>query len=267
MDSMIKAQLRELGFSEKEANVYLALTEIGSAVASDIARHARIKRSTAYVILDTLLERGLVSITERQGVNLYNAAPPEQLIQYLQDTAKRYVAMADTAKKLVPALKSSYKRSKEAAPAPKVQLFEGNRGVKTVYEDTLASLEDIRVHAAFGYVRDTAAAPRTESGVKMQVVFSPSAKGKSRWISTKGDLRKQILASRGEEGVSSEINVYDDRIVFISAAEDFAVVIESRELAEALRKTFAASDQKVSGKEKNAVNPYTAPGEFSPAFG
>lgn len=248
----MKQKLRELGFSEKEAEVYLALTEIGSAVASDIARHARIKRSTTYVILDTLIDRGLISVTERKGVRIYNAAPPERLIQYLQDTAKRYVGMADTAKKLLPDLKAS---RKDAAPMPKVQLFEGNRGVKTVYEDTLASLEDIRVHAAFGYVRDTAMPSSKDVGIKMQVVFSSSAKSKGKGVVTKGDLRKQVLASRQGESVSSEISVYDDRIVFISAAEDFAVVIESKELADAMRKTFAASDQKSVEESAPAFRP------------
>lgn len=255
---IMKEQLRELGFSEKEANVYLAIVEIGSAVASDIARHARIKRSTAYVILETLQNRGLISLTERQGVRIYNAAPPEQLIQYLQDTAKKYAAMADSAKKLVPVLKSS---RKEAAPLPTVQLYEGKRGVKTVYEDTLASLEDIRVHAAFGYVRDAAAPGPKGSDVKMQVVFAGGAKGKGAGVVTKGDLRKHLLASREGHGVSSEISVYDDRVAFVSAAEDFAVVIESKELADAMRKTFAASGQH-AGEEKGKQG---APA-FRPAF-
>jgi sugar-specific transcriptional regulator TrmB len=40
---MIQDKLKKLRFSEKEVGVYLALVSIGSAVASDIAKKAKIK--------------------------------------------------------------------------------------------------------------------------------------------------------------------------------------------------------------------------------
>lgn len=244
---MIKDKLQELGFSEKEVRVYLALLEMGSAVASDIAKKAGLKRSTAYVILDSLAGRGLTSMVERRGVQLYSAAPPEQLVQYLKDMSSRYAGFADAAKELIPELPSS--SHAKNAPAPKVHFFKGGAGMKTVYEDTLASLEEIRVHAAFahGKVAD-AAAPHKKPSIKMQIVF-PESSGKAKEAAYQKDaLRKAVIASREKSGVSSEINVYDDRVVFISTAEDFALVIESRELADVLRKTFTTSSQEPEPK-------------------
>ena len=257
----MKQKIRELGFSEKEADVYLTIVEIGSAVASDIAKKARIKRSTTYVILDALLERGLVSVTERQRVKLYNSTPPEQLIQHLQDTAKRYTSMADTAKKLLPALKAS---RKELAPAPKVQLFQGAKGIKTVYEDTLSSLEGIRVHASF--MHDASEANDDDDAhkrptIRMRLVTPTAVTGGKKAVAEgKEILRKAVFASREDTDASSEINVYDDRVVFISSAENFAVVIESKELASAFKKTFSAP-------EKESAQRRPVPGGLSPAFG
>ncbi|MEK7541394.1 MAG: helix-turn-helix domain-containing protein [Patescibacteria group bacterium] len=269
MDSTMKQKLRELGFSEKEADVYLALAEIGSAVASDIAKKARIKRSTAYVILDALLERGLVNVTERRGVKLYNSTPPEQLIQHLRSMAKRYVGLADTAKKLLPELRAS---RKEQAPAPKVQLFEGAKGIRTVYEDTLASLEDIRVHAAF--VHDASEAKydaHKKPAVKMRLVAPDMVSGgKKAAASHRGVLRTAMAASRENADASSEINVYDGRVVCISRAEDFAVVIESRELADAFKKAFAVSAKEAkeaTGNERTVARSHTVPGDLSLALG
>lgn len=255
---MIKDKLQELGFSEKEVRVYLALLEMESAVASDIAKKAGLKRSTTYVILDSLAGRGLTSMVERRGVQLYSAAPPEQLVQYLKGMSSRYAGFADAAKELIPELPSS--SHAKSIPTPKVHFFKGGAGVKTVYEDTLASLEEIRVHAAFAHGKIADASPQKKPSIKMQIVF-PESSGKAKDAASEKDaLRKAVVASREKTGVSSEINVYDDRVVFISTAEDFALVIESRELADALRKTFATSSQEQEPKRA------TDGKAFRPAF-
>lgn len=251
---MIKQKLQELGFSEKEVRVYLALLELGSAVASDIAKKAGLKRSTAYVILESLAGRGLTSMVERRGVQLYSAAPPEQLVQYLKGMASRYSGFADAAKELLPEFPAPSRGN--TISTPKVHFFKGGEGVKTVYEDTLASLEEIRVHAAFAHGQRTPTeSPQKKLDIKMQIVFpEPSGKGK-KTVSDKDALRKALITSREKSGVSSEINVYDDRVVFISTAEDFAFVVESRELADALRKTFATSGQKTEHADNKIFRP------------
>lgn len=252
----MRNKLRELGFSEKEADVYVALVQVGTAVASDIAKKARIKRSTTYVILDSLAEKGLVSMVEQRGVRRYTPAPPEQLGQYMESMAKKYAGFATAAKKLVPELKAS---RTESMPEPRVHFFQGSEGIKSVYEDTLSSLEGIRVHAAFvhdalerGY--DAGKKPT----IKMRLLTADAARaGKKEAASHKEALRAAINVARDEADASSEINVYDDRVVFIAGAEDFAVVIESKELADALKQTF----------EKPVSYPRVAPGTLSPAFG
>ena len=60
--TITKEKLQELGLSEKEARVYLALFELGPSVVSGLAKKAGINRSTTYVILETLAKRGLVSV-------------------------------------------------------------------------------------------------------------------------------------------------------------------------------------------------------------
>lgn len=240
MDSMIKDKLRELGFSEKEVAVYLALLELGSAVASAIAKKAKIKRSTTYVILDSLAERGLVGVVERRGVQLYSAAPAEQLVQHLQNMAQRYRGFADAAKDLLPELKSS---RKESAPVPKVQLFEGSEGIRSVYEDTLASLAELRVHANFASTvgEHESASAKVKSDIKIQKVFLDTPEARRRVAPDKEGLRKILLNSREKSGFSSEMNIYDDRVVFISPSENFALIAESKAFASALKKMCDAS--------------------------
>lgn len=223
MTNTVRDKLREFGLSAKEAAVYCALLELGSSVVSDIAKRAGIKRSTAYVILDALAGRGMVSTSSRRGVKLYQAASAERLIKHVEETAKRYAAMAAAAKKLLPELK----RGRAVAGArPRVQLFEGPEGIKTVYEDSLASLEKIRAHTS---------------------------------IASETRLAHRVARRGAKEGVAirTEINVYDNKVVFISPAEQFAFVVESKELATALKRAFAP-DRKATEQEKRERAPGSA---------
>ncbi len=225
--------LRKAGFSEKEAEVYTALLKLGSSIVSDISKKAGINRSTTYVILDALSKRGLVSITERRGVKVYNSISPEQLVQYLEGSAKEYTELASVARELLPKLK--LEAGKENSLMPKVQLFEGVEGMKTVYEDALSSLETIRAYAAKdegGTVPEKYYDRLAKKNVKVKMLFPETA--------TMHEFAK-VSKDSAPLKVSPEISVYDNKIVFMSPVNKFALVIESQEMAEALKKAFDLS--------------------------
>jgi len=79
----MKHILKELGFSEKEADIYLSALRIGSASVSELAKQAKIKRAIAYVVLEKLREKGLVSLSEKRGKQIFIAQDPEKLLQLL----------------------------------------------------------------------------------------------------------------------------------------------------------------------------------------
>ncbi len=222
-----KEKLQELGFSEKEAGVYLTLLELGSSVASDIAKKAGINRSTTYIIIESLLKRGLVNVMERRGVKLYSSTSPDQLVRHLEETAKQYSGLVAAAKKILPDLESvrkMQKDKKEETSRPKVQLFEGREGIRTVYEDTLSSLESIRIHAS------------------------------------KREALKTFPVSPEQFGNLPTISVYGDRIILVSPEEKFAAVVESRELADKLKKILETSRKELGGKESLVGTEKTAKG-------
>ena len=239
----VKEKLRELGFSEKEATVYLTLLGVGAAVASDIAKRAGLKRSTAYVILESLAEKGLVSAVDRRGVRLYHAAPAEQLVQYMRNMASRYEGFVDVAKVLSQKLKAPRAAS---TPAPKVQIFQGMDAVKSVYEDVLASLGEIRVHADFAHTKAGRKnlAEKGEHNIKIRKIFFAASGDRTAVAPDQEGLRKILLHSRGQDGFSSEMNIYDDRVVFISPSENFALIAESKEFANALKKICDAPERR-----------------------
>ena len=71
--------LMDIGLSEKEAAVYLALLELGSDTVQHIAKKSAVNRATTYVILDSLKKKGVVSTVEKGTKTHFQAESPESL--------------------------------------------------------------------------------------------------------------------------------------------------------------------------------------------
>lgn len=123
--------LKNAGFSDKEIAVYVAMNALGPAVVSDIASQAGINRSTAYVILDVLTKRQLVSATEGQGVKLFTPAEPEKLVEYLERASAHFKKLATSAQAFLPSLRKAGHTPEHDSP----------------FISALASLEKIRLSA------------------------------------------------------------------------------------------------------------------------
>ncbi len=242
---MIKEELVKFGLSNKEAQIYLSLLELGTTPVSLVAKKAGINRSTTYVILDQLSKSGLVSIAEESGVKLYTAASPDRLIQIAESAVRKYSDLATVARRIQPELKSLYVG---IGPKPKVQFYEGLEGIRSVLEDTLTSKETIRSFASI--VNLHAILPdyfpdyyqrRTQKGISVKAIFPDTELAVRRVLRDNEEARESYLVPSEKFGFTPEINIYDDKIVFLSLVEKFAVIIQSIELADALKKTFDLS--------------------------
>jgi|GEM_PF-2386228 len=78
------SELEGLGLTTKEAAVYLACLELGAAPVQAIATRSGIKRVTVYVVLESLVARGLVSQINAAKKSAFRAEDPARIIQMLQ---------------------------------------------------------------------------------------------------------------------------------------------------------------------------------------
>ena len=125
--------LEKIGLNEKEAKVYLALLELGTASAYGIAPKANLKRPITYIVLESLMQKGLVTRVPQVRKALYVAEDPNKLlgeVRHKEELLKRFM----------PSLEVLYNARKEK---PRVQLFEGIAGIRSVYEKVLASGEEV----------------------------------------------------------------------------------------------------------------------------
>ncbi len=89
--------LQAIGLSEKEARVYLAGLALGPSTAQLIAAKATVNRPTTYIMIESLMKRGLISAFEKGKKRHFTAAPPEQLLAVLaherEDISKKESAV------------------------------------------------------------------------------------------------------------------------------------------------------------------------------
>lgn len=72
---MINKLLQQLGFTEKEAEIYLALLRRGKATPASIAKETGVNRATVYSIAKALMKRGVIS-EDLGGKTLYLVTQP-----------------------------------------------------------------------------------------------------------------------------------------------------------------------------------------------
>lgn len=127
----LETRLRALGLEEKEAKIYLTCLQLGKDTAFHIAERSGLKRTTAYFILNNLAERGLVATEKTRKAMLFSPAHPRRLQLRVEHQKK---VLDD----LLPELSALYNLEPEK---PTIQVFEGENGLKQVYEDIIADLE------------------------------------------------------------------------------------------------------------------------------
>lgn len=123
--------LKEYGFSDKQAKIYLAMLSLGTASITQISKKAGLKRPTTYLVIDELLNKQLMIAVPKGKRTYYKAEKPEELVKKLEERKKKI-------EQALPQLKSLYiKTSKQ----PKVRFYEGKKQLYKMYEEIFKSKE------------------------------------------------------------------------------------------------------------------------------
>jgi len=136
---MEREVLKEFGLNERESQIYLVLLREKSSTASKLAKIANVNRTTAYLELDNLMKKGLVSYVLKNSKRYYRASPPEKFVEIMDEKKKRF-------KEILPKLKSLGKPIQPFS----IEVFEGREGIKTFYEDIYNNAKEFLVFGATG---------------------------------------------------------------------------------------------------------------------
>lgn len=244
--------LLSLHLSEKEAKLYLTLLEIGPNPVSSVARKAGITRTTAYAALETLKEKGLVSVIEQSGIQQYAPVEPEKLEEYAKTQQEQAEENYKKIQKILPQLKSL---TGDLVLAPKVKYYEGVEGIKTIYHDTIEVLKKLpkqeRIKLSYSSAPEVSHElrnflddyihQRKKEGIRVKGIFPESKRSreylkKSKQHGAEGRIMPKDIALKFD----TEISIYGDKIAIMSLKKErlHGVMIESEEIANTERAIF-----------------------------
>jgi len=132
-----KQGLKNIGLSEGESCVYLALLKLGSSPVAKLKEETRLHRTTIYDFLEQLLNKGLVNYVIQGGVKFYKGTHPNKLKDYVNEKE-------NIVNDLLPNLIKLTEFSKDDLS---VEVYKGVEGVKTLLKDVLREGKD---HVIFG---------------------------------------------------------------------------------------------------------------------
>jgi sugar-specific transcriptional regulator TrmB len=257
INEQLKLNLQSFGFSEKEVIVYIALLELGKGTVRQISSKAGINRTTAYDILGSLSNKGLVTISGKEPKSEYAVEPPEAITAYLKRVAEETAEHIKKSEAIIPELELLHAKKNR----PKIRFYEGREGLEHVYEDTLTSTEPIRAYASVGDMH--AGLPgyfpeyykrRAGKGIAIRAIVPDTDAGRERKLFDKEEMREAALVPKDTFLFSPEINIYDDKIMIASWKEKLGIIIESTEIADAMKKIYELAWAEAKRLDKNSFS-------------
>jgi len=176
---MQEKYLEDLGLTKSEISVYLTLLDMESTTTGPIIKTSGIASGKAYIVLNKLLLKGLVTYSIKSGTKYYRAKDPEMLLSHLKDKESSLKEKERNLREMLPALKAKYEKHREEH---KTEIYEGVKGFKSFYDWVLKEMKrgdciDImgvprEVNEKFaGYLLEWNK-ERVKLGIKMRIIYN-----------------------------------------------------------------------------------------------
>lgn len=242
--------LRSLGFSSKEIKMYVALLSGGRASAYALARRTGLKKPTAYVVLETLIEKGLVCKIPRSKKKLYEAQSPRVLEQMSLRKLKEVQSMLPNLLALTIA----------DATSVKTLFFEGVEGMRQAYayrQDELANTEFVGFYGSatnldislerimYDWNVENA---RLRITSRTLVPDDPSLEEFRKHDAEHLRTVKKVSVEEYSSALSMEVTQFFVRISLYSESEKQSVILDSPRVAFTFRQIFEMLWKRLSQK-------------------
>ncbi len=239
----VKKALSRLGLSEKEAAIYLAALNVGPSTAQQLAKTAGVNRATAYLAIEGLAKKGLMSTTMKDEKKLYAAETPERLRAFLEEEKRSLQEKEQDLHETLPMLFALFSM---ADRKPQVRYLEGPEGLKTVRDlfvrqggefVQMVPIDMVRAHPELREGHEAHLASLAQGETPHRVLFVTREPGELAVAPMRGGVIRVLPAERFP--IEAEISVRGDLVfLFAFVPNVLSVVVTSRELAQAVRCLF-----------------------------
>jgi len=123
--------LEGLGLTKTEIKIYLTLLELGPTKVGNVIEKSNLASSAVHNSLNTLIEKGLISYIKIGKIKHYQAVPPKELVEFIEEKKKKVL-------EILPELEKKQMIGKEKQAA---EIYEGSKGIKAMLD---LLIEDVK---------------------------------------------------------------------------------------------------------------------------
>ncbi len=232
--------LTSLGLSKVETKIYLSGLELGPTSVQEIAKKAKVSRTAAYEVIESLQKRGLISSFMRSKKRFFVSEDPERAARHFREQIEQMNKQIIDLDKAIPEMKLM-----GGGIRPVVRFYEGREAIYSLFNDLyesnsksfdeVSNMDDMYDLLDLNYLDE------------IRKVLDP-VKIHTR-ILHRGKLRRagrphvefcELLPELGN--FHGDIWIYGNRVAFASfVGKIMAVIIESEAFADTARVLFQAS--------------------------
>lgn len=235
--------LEEIGLTNGEIKVYLALLKLGQTTAGPIVDESRVTRSKIYDILERLKNKGLVSYITKESTKYFSAADPHNILEYLNKKEEEIQDEKESINKILPQLLNQQKLAQKSKVA---EVFIGMKGMENAFNVLLNEVnpdedfyvfgagegEDIeKIQTFFHRFHDK----RAKKKIMTYIIYTESARG----LFPTQDNSKFIQARYLIDSSPTAINIYKDyTIIALLTKDPITFLIKNKEVTDSFKKYF-----------------------------
>jgi HTH-type transcriptional regulator, sugar sensing transcriptional regulator len=240
--------LQNIGLTEGEIRVYLALIKLGPSTTGPIVDRSEVSSSKIYNILERLIQKGLISYTIKEKTRHYQAENPLKIKNYIDKKEKSLQQQKKEINKLIPELQQQMQTQKTIAEA---QIYKGFKGIQTIIDNSYNSLKKGETFYALGipsyqepkyheYWSKEDHPRRIKLGIKVKLLFN---------LNTPKEVLKNRNSFWGSEArympipieTPSWILIYKDTaVIILQGDEPMAIEITNPKIAHSFKEYFDA---------------------------
>jgi len=238
------SNLKSIGLSANEANLYLVLLTFGTNPVSTIAKKASLNRSSCYEILRKLMEKGFINEISKNNITYFTPVEPKKMLKTLSNNKDDLEYKIENLKQSLIHLENL---QCEYPQKPTVVFFEGEEGIRNIMEDTLTSSEPIR---AYSNIKElTAILPnyfpkyyerRTNRNIPVKAIYPADKNSYMHKLRDNMEKRESRLIPP-EFDFNLDIIIYDYKVAITSLKDRFGLLINSASLAQTQKNSSTQS--------------------------
>lgn len=238
MKDLIK-QLEAIGFTNYESKVFMVLMQGHNMTAAEIAKEAKIPRTSVYDILKSFAQKGICNEIETPSKLRYEMIDPDIVEDKLRkDVKASYEKKAKEIDSSFKTLKSFYKAKAQKDSTEKIELLRGfnkhrtSKFLKLLKHAKKEILIANKLPDRISKKADESADKFAKKGGKIRTIYQISDKSQIRFDDGWKDVSKreliEILKSYEDDATEIKVTnflpqnftVFDGKIVFLNIIDD-----------------------------------------------